>query len=60
MSDTETKLVEELVTANRILANEGIIDIFGHISVRSARNPSEWVSPTRKLLSMPASRLKPS
>lgn len=27
-------LIEELVTANRILANEGIVDSFGHISVR--------------------------
>lgn len=43
MSDSETKLVEELVTANRILANEDIIDIFGHISVRSARNPQEFL-----------------
>lgn len=43
MSDTETKLVKELVTANRILANEGIIDVFGHISVRSARNPQEFL-----------------
>jgi len=43
MSDTETKLVEQLVTANRILANEGIIDVFGHISVRSERNPKEFL-----------------
>jgi ribulose-5-phosphate 4-epimerase/fuculose-1-phosphate aldolase len=43
MSDTESKLVRELVTANRILANEGIIDVFGHISVRSERNPAEFL-----------------
>ena len=43
MSDTETKLVEQLVTANRILANEGIVDVFGHISVRSERNPEEFL-----------------
>ena len=43
MSDSETKLVEDLVTANRILANEDIIDVFGHISVRSARNPQEFL-----------------
>jgi len=41
--DSETHLVEELVTANRILANEGIIDVFGHISVRSERNPQEFL-----------------
>ncbi|TMJ35919.1 MAG: class II aldolase/adducin family protein, partial [Alphaproteobacteria bacterium] len=27
-------LIEELVTANRILAREGVVDSFGHISVR--------------------------
>jgi ribulose-5-phosphate 4-epimerase/fuculose-1-phosphate aldolase len=27
-------LVEELVTANRILAREGVVDSFGHVSVR--------------------------
>src|ERR1700675_4096942 len=27
-------ILEELVTANRILANEGIVDSFGHVSAR--------------------------
>jgi HCOMODA/2-hydroxy-3-carboxy-muconic semialdehyde decarboxylase len=27
-------VIEELVTANRVLANEGVVDSFGHISVR--------------------------
>ena len=27
-------IIEELVTANRILANENIVDSFGHISMR--------------------------
>ncbi len=43
MSDTETQLVEQLVTANRILANEGIVDVFGHISVRSERDPEQFL-----------------
>ncbi|MBI3935126.1 MAG: class II aldolase/adducin family protein [Acidobacteria bacterium] len=43
MADTESKLVAALVTANRILANEGILDVFGHISVRSERNPDEFL-----------------
>lgn len=43
MADTESKLVAALVTANRILANEGILDVFGHISVRSERNPEEFL-----------------
>ncbi|HEV2302768.1 MAG TPA: class II aldolase/adducin family protein [Stellaceae bacterium] len=32
----ETGLIEDLVAANRILANEGVLDAFGHVSVRSA------------------------
>jgi len=43
MSDKEIKLVEALVTANRILAHEGIIDVFGHIAVRSEHNPKEFL-----------------
>ncbi len=43
MSNSETRLVEQLVTANRILANEGIVDVFGHISVRSETNPEEFL-----------------
>ena len=43
MADSESKLVHALVTANRILANEGILDVFGHVSVRSERNPQEFL-----------------
>src|SRR3989337_263315 len=43
MTDSETPLVERLVTANRILANEGILDVFGHVSARSERNPQEFL-----------------
>ncbi len=32
-------LLDELVTASRILANEGICDAFGHVSVRNPENP---------------------
>src|SRR5262245_58796122 len=37
------KLREELVTANRILAREGIVDSFGHISVRHPDNPQHFL-----------------
>ena len=37
------RLVEELVTANRILAREGIVDSFGHISVRHPDNPQHFL-----------------
>lgn len=43
MADSETPLVETLVAANRILANEGIIDVLGHVSVRSERNREEFL-----------------
>jgi HCOMODA/2-hydroxy-3-carboxy-muconic semialdehyde decarboxylase len=34
MADSLAALPEELSLANRILAHEGIVDAFGHISVR--------------------------
>ena len=37
------KLIEELVTANRILAREGIVDGFGHVSVRHPDNPQRFL-----------------
>ncbi len=36
-------VVEELVTANRILANEGIVDSFGHVSARHPDNPRHYL-----------------
>lgn len=34
--------VEDLVTANRILANEGVLDAFGHVSVRHPEQPDQF------------------
>jgi HCOMODA/2-hydroxy-3-carboxy-muconic semialdehyde decarboxylase len=34
---------EELVTANRILANEGIVDSFGHVSARHPDKPQHYL-----------------
>jgi ribulose-5-phosphate 4-epimerase/fuculose-1-phosphate aldolase len=36
-------LFEELVTANRILAREGVVDSFGHISARHPDNPQRFL-----------------
>ena len=36
-------VLEEIVTANRILAREGVVDSFGHISVRHPGNPSRYL-----------------
>lgn len=37
------QIVDDLVTANRILVNEGILDGLGHISVRSDQNPNHFL-----------------
>src|SRR2546427_3817558 len=36
-------LIEELVTANRILAREGVVDSFGHVSARHPDNPQRYL-----------------
>jgi ribulose-5-phosphate 4-epimerase/fuculose-1-phosphate aldolase len=35
--------VEELVTANRILAREGVVDAFGHVSIRHPDRPDRYL-----------------
>jgi ribulose-5-phosphate 4-epimerase/fuculose-1-phosphate aldolase len=35
--------LEELVTANRILAREGVVDSFGHVSIRHPAIPDRYV-----------------
>ena len=35
-------LIDDLVTANHILATEGILDGYGHVSVRNPANPSHY------------------
>src|SRR5580765_1426214 len=37
------KLLEEIVTANRILAREDIVDSFGHVSARHPDNPQHYL-----------------
>jgi ribulose-5-phosphate 4-epimerase/fuculose-1-phosphate aldolase len=37
------ELIEELVTANRILARENVVDSFGHISVRHPDHPQRYL-----------------
>ncbi|TGV71055.1 class II aldolase/adducin family protein, partial [Mesorhizobium sp. M00.F.Ca.ET.158.01.1.1] len=36
------KVFEELVTATKILLNEGIMDTFGHISARDPKDPESF------------------
>jgi ribulose-5-phosphate 4-epimerase/fuculose-1-phosphate aldolase len=38
----EQSLLEDLVAANRILVEHGVIDAYGHVSVRSPRDPNRF------------------
>ena len=40
--NTVKKAIEEVVMANRILANEGIFDALGHVSLRNTDNPETF------------------
>lgn len=42
MSDY-TDALRDLVIANRILAHEGVVDAYGHVSVRSPHDPSRYL-----------------
>jgi ribulose-5-phosphate 4-epimerase/fuculose-1-phosphate aldolase len=35
-------VIDELVVANHILANEGVVDGYGHVSVRNPANPNSY------------------
>src|SRR5467141_5456667 len=36
-------LIGDLVVANRILANEGVLDAYGHVSVRHPSDPKRYL-----------------
>lgn len=41
MSDLNS-LLDELVVANRILSNEGVVDAYGHVTIRHPDNPERF------------------
>ena len=44
MSEIEDRVeFRRVVAANRVLANEGVVDAFGHVSVRDPRNSRRYV-----------------
>jgi len=43
MADSPAAIREELAIANRILAHEGIVDAFGHISTRHPTDPGRFL-----------------
>jgi ribulose-5-phosphate 4-epimerase/fuculose-1-phosphate aldolase len=42
-SSQESALIEDLVYANRILYDQGVLDGFGHVSVRDDKNPQHFL-----------------
>ena len=43
MPDSLAQSREDVALANRILANEGIFDAFGHVSLRHPSNPERFL-----------------
>jgi ribulose-5-phosphate 4-epimerase/fuculose-1-phosphate aldolase len=39
----DPSLLQDLIAANRILAEEGVLDAFGHVSVRHNRDPNRFL-----------------
>src|SRR3954454_25380147 len=39
----ETVAIEDLALASRILANEGVLDAYGHVSIRHPGNPNSYL-----------------
>ena len=37
------ELIEEVVTGNRILFQQGVVDAFGHLSVRHDKDPTKYI-----------------
>src|SRR6266436_431228 len=43
MTDADPTLIDDLVTANRILYDQGVVDGFGHVSGRHDKNPERFL-----------------
>ncbi len=44
-ADPDVAVIADLVIASHILENEGVLDSFGHVTVRSAKNPNRFYIP---------------
>jgi ribulose-5-phosphate 4-epimerase/fuculose-1-phosphate aldolase len=40
----DPQLIEDLVSANRILADQGVLDAYGHVSIRHPADPSRYLT----------------
>ena len=57
---TAARARQMLVLANRVLANEGVVDAYGHVSIRNPEHPdtffiSRAISKSTEMASAPAS-----
>jgi ribulose-5-phosphate 4-epimerase/fuculose-1-phosphate aldolase len=43
MSSVDAELIDDLVAANRILAGQGVLDGFGHVSARHDKDPGRFL-----------------
>ena len=43
--DPDEARIADVITASHMLANEGILDSFGHVTARSAKNPNHFFMP---------------
>jgi HCOMODA/2-hydroxy-3-carboxy-muconic semialdehyde decarboxylase len=39
----DPQLIDDLVSANRILADQGVLDAYGHVSIRHPTNPNRYL-----------------
>src|SRR5215203_4492664 len=42
-ADLDSAVAVDLVAANHILAHNGVLDSFGHVSIRDPRNPNQYL-----------------
>jgi ribulose-5-phosphate 4-epimerase/fuculose-1-phosphate aldolase len=48
MAESLTDVLHELIVATRILANENVLDAFGHVSVRHPHDPKRYFIPRHR------------
>ena len=46
--DSDEQRIADLVVASRMLVQEGVLDSFGHVTVRSLKNPSHYFMPRQR------------
>ena len=42
-ASADAAAIDDLVLASRILANEGVLDAYGHVSIRHPANPNRYL-----------------